>query len=136
MLVMCGAMELSCTRYGVWDTNHLRVIQMYRWVHSFSVVIITHCNLTCQAGADLGSQEGGSFLYTAHKVRENFFAGTPTFLTTPTIVLHNCSGYFHIKSLFFPVHMNCAAHTGYCIDGGLGSRPAAQPSCSMHHVSY
>ena len=28
LLVMCGAMELSCMRYGVWDTNHLRTSPM------------------------------------------------------------------------------------------------------------
>ncbi len=27
VLVMCGVMELSCTRYGVWDTNHLPTIK-------------------------------------------------------------------------------------------------------------
>ena len=29
--VTCGAMVLSCTRYGVWDTNHLRDTQIIRW---------------------------------------------------------------------------------------------------------
>ena len=24
LLVMCGAMELSCMKYGVWDTSHLK----------------------------------------------------------------------------------------------------------------
>ena len=24
-LVMCGAMEFSCMRYGVWDTSHLKM---------------------------------------------------------------------------------------------------------------
>ena len=24
LLVMCGAMELSCTRYGVWDTSPMK----------------------------------------------------------------------------------------------------------------
>ena len=29
--VTCGAMVLSCTRYGVWDTNRLRDTQIIRW---------------------------------------------------------------------------------------------------------
>ena len=28
--VMCGALELSCTRYGVWDANRLRIIAISR----------------------------------------------------------------------------------------------------------
>ena len=31
LLVTCGAMELSCTRYGVWDTNHLRASPIHRY---------------------------------------------------------------------------------------------------------
>ena len=32
VLVMCGAMELSCTRYGVWDINHSRPLPIQRLV--------------------------------------------------------------------------------------------------------
>ena len=30
--VMCGALGFSCMRYGVWDTNHLKVIQITRYI--------------------------------------------------------------------------------------------------------
>ena len=31
LLVMCGVMEFSCTRYGVWDTNHLKIKSTARY---------------------------------------------------------------------------------------------------------
>ncbi len=31
VLVMCGVMELSCTRYGVWDINRLKMSPMIRY---------------------------------------------------------------------------------------------------------
>ena len=30
LLVMCGAMELSCMRYGVWGTNHFKISPIIR----------------------------------------------------------------------------------------------------------
>ncbi len=29
--VMCGVMELSCMRYGVWDTNLLKMLKIIRF---------------------------------------------------------------------------------------------------------
>ena len=37
LLVMCGVMELSCMRYGVWDTNHLKVLLMSRYTTSLII---------------------------------------------------------------------------------------------------
>ena len=33
LLVMCGVMEFSCMRYGVWDTNHLKTSQIIRYTY-------------------------------------------------------------------------------------------------------
>ncbi len=31
--VMYGALVVSCTRYGVWDTNHLKDLQIFRYAN-------------------------------------------------------------------------------------------------------
>ena len=36
--VMCGATAVSCMRYGVSDTNHLRLIVMQRLEHTHAVL--------------------------------------------------------------------------------------------------
>ena len=38
LLVMCGALVVSCMRYGVSDTNHLKPIPIFRYV----IIIFMH----------------------------------------------------------------------------------------------
>ena len=45
--VMCGALGVSCTRYGVWDIDHSQIFPMLRYMLKMKHTSVMSCSYDC-----------------------------------------------------------------------------------------